>query len=99
MNRYSKLISKLFKLDHGANRAKDFLLHNLHVSIDAGEKCWLDVETICSLLLASAVHRCAITKRSHVWVPCLIKHGNVGAAYIKVGDLKGNRCRNYTVTR
>ena len=26
------------------------------------------------------------TKRSPVWVPCLIKHGNMGAAYIKVGD-------------
>ena len=49
----------VLKLDYSANWAEDFLLHNLHVSIDASEKRRLDVETSCSLLRSSTMHRCA----------------------------------------
>ena len=48
----------VLKFDHGTDRAKDFLLHYFHVSVDAGEKRWLDIEAIFSFLAASAVNLC-----------------------------------------
>jgi hypothetical protein len=56
-NKYTFVI---LELDHSTDRAEYLLPHNLHVGMDAGEKCWLDKEAFCSFLIPSAVHSCTI---------------------------------------